>query len=156
MEFKEIIELIETIDNSELKFFELEQGELKLRLGKEMPETSINPIPVLPETVQPELTKQTITQETEVSEVSETQDDVEAPGRVVESPMIGVAYLQSAPGEPAYVQVGDRVEVGDTLLIIEAMKLMNEIKSDRAGIITEILVENESVVEYGQALVRIK
>lgn len=74
----------------------------------------------------------------------------------VPSPLVGVAYLASSPDKPAFVSVGDSVKKGQTLLIIEAMKVMNEIPAPRDGIVTEILVTNEEVVEFGQGLVRIK
>lgn len=76
-------------------------------------------------------------------------------GHVVTSPMIGTYYSASAPGEPAFVQVGDDVETGQTIGIIEAMKIMNEITADKSGVVVEILVENSEAVEYGTPLVRI-
>ncbi|CYU32802.1 acetyl-CoA carboxylase biotin carboxyl carrier protein [Streptococcus suis] len=79
-----------------------------------------------------------------------------AEGAVVESPLVGVAYLSPAPDKPAFVAVGDTVKKGQTLMIIEAMKVMNEVPADRDGVITEILVANQDVVEFGQGLVRIK
>ncbi|HFI0399970.1 TPA: acetyl-CoA carboxylase biotin carboxyl carrier protein [Streptococcus suis] len=79
-----------------------------------------------------------------------------AEGAVVESPLVGVAYLSPAPDKPAFVAVGDTVKKGQTLMIIEAMKVMNEVPADRDGVVTEILVGNQDVVEFGQGLVRIK
>ena len=79
-----------------------------------------------------------------------------AEGQVVESPLVGVAYLAPAPDKPAFVSVGDSVKKGQTLLIIEAMKVMNEVPAPKDGVVTEILVDNEEVVEFGKGLVRIK
>ena len=76
-------------------------------------------------------------------------------GHVVTAPMIGTYYAAPAPGEPPFVQVGDEVEAGQVIGIIEAMKIMNEIVSDRSGMVTEILVENAQPVEYGQPLLRL-
>ena len=73
----------------------------------------------------------------------------------VPSPMVGTFYRAPAPGESAFVEVGDRIRGGDTVCIIEAMKLMNEIETEVSGQVMEILVENGSPVEYGQALMRI-
>lgn len=73
-------------------------------------------------------------------------------GHVVTSPMVGTFYRSPSPGADAFVQVGDTVKEGQTLCIIEAMKLLNEIESDAAGVIKEILVENGQAVEYGQPL----
>lgn len=80
----------------------------------------------------------------------------EAEGQVVESPLVGVAYLAPTPDKPAFVSVGDSVKKGQTLLIIEAMKVMNEVPAPKDGVVTEILVDNEEVVEFGKGLVRIK
>ncbi|MFR3734160.1 MAG: acetyl-CoA carboxylase biotin carboxyl carrier protein [Enterococcus sp.] len=76
-------------------------------------------------------------------------------GQVITSPIVGIVYLQPSPEQAAYKSVGDAVKQGETVCIIEAMKLLNEITSDLDGTITEILVENEDVVEYGQPLFRI-
>ena len=86
----------------------------------------------------------------------EASPAVAAEVEVVESPLVGVAYLASVPDKPAFVQVGDSVSKGQTLLIIEAMKVMNEVPAPRDGIVTEILVSNEEMVEFGKGLVRIK
>ena len=69
--------------------------------------------------------------------------------------MIGTWYSASAPGEPAFVQIGDEVESGQVIGIIEAMKIMNEITADKSGVVVEIMVENAEAVEYGSPLVRI-
>lgn len=86
---------------------------------------------------------------------STTAESKELDGHVVTSPMIGTFYAANAPGEPAYVQVGDEVETGQVIGIIEAMKIMNEITADKSGVVTEILVENAEPVEYGSPLIRI-
>jgi acetyl-CoA carboxylase biotin carboxyl carrier protein len=75
---------------------------------------------------------------------------------VVESPMVGTFYRASSPGAPDFVQVGDTVTAGQTLCIVEAMKLMNEIESESRGTIAEILVENGQPVQFGQALFKIR
>jgi acetyl-CoA carboxylase biotin carboxyl carrier protein len=75
---------------------------------------------------------------------------------MVPSPMVGTAYLASEPGAKPFVEVGSKVKVGDTLLIIEAMKTMNQIPSTRAGTVTQILVEDGQPVEYGEPLVIIE
>ena len=73
-------------------------------------------------------------------------------GHQIKSPMVGSFYRSSAPGAPAFVEVGSTVKVGQTLCIIEAMKMMNQIESDKAGVVKEILVENEDAVEFDQPL----
>ena len=73
-------------------------------------------------------------------------------GHAVKSPMVGTFYRASSPGAKAFVEVGDTVKVGETLCIIEAMKILNEIESDKSGTVKKILCENGEAVEYGQAL----
>ena len=77
-------------------------------------------------------------------------------GPIISSPMVGTFYRASSPDSPPYAEVGTRVEVGQTVCIIEAMKLMNEIKAETAGTITKVLVENAQPVEFGQPLFAIK
>jgi acetyl-CoA carboxylase biotin carboxyl carrier protein len=73
-------------------------------------------------------------------------------GHVVKSPMVGTFYRAPSPGAKAFVEVGDRVNAGDTLCIIEAMKLLNEIEADASGVVKEVYVENGQPVEYGEPL----
>ena len=73
-------------------------------------------------------------------------------GHAVKSPMVGTFYRSSSPGAPAFVEVGSQVKEGDTLCIIEAMKILNEIEADKSGTVTQILGENGQAVEYGQPL----
>jgi acetyl-CoA carboxylase biotin carboxyl carrier protein len=73
-------------------------------------------------------------------------------GHTVKSPMVGTFYRSSSPGAPAFVEVGSQVKEGDTLCIIEAMKILNEIEADKSGTVTQILGENGQAVEYGQPL----
>ncbi len=81
---------------------------------------------------------------------------VDANLHVVKSPFVGTFYGSPAPGKAAYVKVGDKVKAGQTLCVLEAMKIMNEIDADMAGEIVEICVDNESLVEFGQPLFKIK
>jgi acetyl-CoA carboxylase biotin carboxyl carrier protein len=79
-------------------------------------------------------------------------DAAAAAGHTVKSPMVGTFYRSSSPGAAPFVQVGDTVKEGDTLCIIEAMKILNEIESDKSGVVKQVLCENGQAVEYGQAL----
>ncbi len=81
---------------------------------------------------------------------------VDANIHVVKSPFVGTFYASPGPGKPIYAKVGDKVKVGQALCVLEAMKIMNEIDADAAGEIVEICVENESLVEFGQALFKIR
>lgn len=73
-------------------------------------------------------------------------------GHAIKSPMVGTFYRSSSPGAPAFVEIGSQVKEGDTVCIIEAMKILNEIEADKAGTVTQILSENGQAVEYGQPL----
>jgi acetyl-CoA carboxylase biotin carboxyl carrier protein len=75
---------------------------------------------------------------------------------VIESPMVGTFYRAAAPGEPSFVEVGDRIGNGQTVCIIEAFKVMNELEAEVSGEVVEILVENGQAVEFGQPLIRVK
>lgn len=87
------------------------------------------------------------------TEVNINTESTGAPrGNKITAPLVGTFYLSSSPGQEPFVKIGSRVKKGDTVCIIEAMKLMNEVEADSDGVITEILVENESMVEYGQPL----
>ncbi|MEL6199332.1 MAG: acetyl-CoA carboxylase biotin carboxyl carrier protein, partial [Pseudomonadota bacterium] len=74
-------------------------------------------------------------------------------GHVIEAPMVGTYYASPAPGASPFIQIGDRVKAGDTICIVEAMKMMNQIESDADGVVKSIRVQNGEPVEYGQALV---
>jgi acetyl-CoA carboxylase biotin carboxyl carrier protein len=87
--------------------------------------------------------------------LAEKADDAAHPG-AVKSPMVGTAYLASEPGAPTFVSVGDRVKEGQTLLLVEAMKTFNEIKSPRPGVVRKIMIENQQPVEYGDILMIIE
>jgi acetyl-CoA carboxylase biotin carboxyl carrier protein len=87
---------------------------------------------------------------TAAAAIAETPAEVS--GHIVKSPMVGTFYRSSAPGSPPFVEIGSNVKEGDTLCIIEAMKLLNEIESDFAGVVKQILVENGQPVEFGQPL----
>ena len=91
-----------------------------------------------------------VTQEVDnlITPINKERDQANA----IKSPMVGVFYRASSPNAPVFSEIGQTVKIGDTLCIIEAMKLMNEIKSDRAGVIKTILIEDGEPVEYGEAL----
>ena len=159
MNISEIKDLLAQFDASTLREFSYKNGGEELSLSKNQT-SSVVASPVAPavEVVSP-APQAPVAPVVEVPSASDK--DVAAPasaaeGDVVESPLVGVAYLSSAPDKPAFVSVGDKVTKGQTLLIIEAMKVMNEVPAPKDGVITEILVANEEMVEFGKGLVRIK
>ena len=94
----------------------------------------------------------------ETSSIQERSRPPQVDSRSVEviSPMVGTFYQAPAPGEPSFVEVGDRIRLGQTVCIIEAMKLMNEIESEVSGLVLEVLLQNGEPVEFGQPLMRVK
>lgn len=154
---EDLMNLIDKLDQSSLVYFNYETEDTKLILAKEMPKNQEIQIKSAPETVVADtVQEETLVQEVEEVEIQAIPESISLEGEVVTSPMVGVAYLQANPESDPFIKVGDTVQEGDTILIIEAMKLMNEIQSTKSGIVTEILVDNETVVEFGQPLVRIK
>lgn len=160
MNLNEIKDLMAQFDQSSLKEFSYKNGTDELVFSKNeaklVAETSPTPQPVVP-AVAPTAAPQvpTTTPAAEAASESSVTDSV-AEGDLVESPLVGVAYLAAGPDKPNFVSVGDTVKKGQTLVIIEAMKVMNEIPAPKDGVVTEILVANEEMVEFGKGLVRIK
>lgn len=157
----EIETLIRLFDRSGLGELELEQGDTKLVLRRTR--TGISTVEA-PSEAQTSATGQQATSDASPPGKAQPQTapsadggvvDDETDGHVVRSPIVGTFYRQPSPEEEPYVNVGDRVDAGDTVCIVEAMKVMNEVRTERAGIIQEILVEDSAAVEYGQALIRI-
>ena len=160
MNLNEIKDLMAQFDQSSLKEFSYKNGTDELVFSKNevkfISETSPAPQPAVSVT-ESTLAPQTPTTTPAVEVVSESgASESEAEGDLVESPLVGVAYLAAGPDKPNFVSVGDTVKKGQTLVIIEAMKIMNEIPAPKDGVVTEILVENEEMVEFGKGLVRIK
>ena len=161
MNLNEIKDLMAQFDQSSLREFSYKNGTDELQFSKNearlVPEVAsqVAPAPVLatPSPVAPS----SASIETVVEEVpASVEASVAAEGDIVESPLVGVAYLSAGPDKPAFVTVGDSVKKGQTLVIIEAMKVMNEIPAPKDGVVTEILISNEEMVEFGKGLVRIK
>ena len=164
MNISEIKDLLAQFDASTLREFSYKNGGEELSLSKNQT-SSVVASPVAPdvEVISPAPQAPVVPVAAPTVDVvpSVSDTDVAAPasaaeGDVVESPLVGVAYLSSAPDKPAFISVGDTVKKGQTLLIVEAMKVMNEVPAPKDGVITEILVTNEEVVDYGKGLVRIK
>lgn len=147
MEFENLLRLIETVSGSELTGLKYEEGGVKLHLTKK-PGQGLGQNMI-----------QTRAAEMSVQSAPTVQSDMRAAktaGKIVESPLVGTFYAAPAEDADPYVAVGDKVKKGQTLAIVEAMKLMNEIESDYDGTIAEIYVENGQAVEYGQELFRIE
>ena len=160
MNLNEIKDLMAQFDQSSLREFSYKNGTDELLFSKNeaklVAETSPAPQPVVSAPA-PTVAPQALTSTPAVEVVSETSaTESVAEGDLVESPLVGVAYLAAGPDKPNFVSVGDIVKKGQTLVIIEAMKVMNEIPAPKDGVVTEVLVANEEMVEFGKGLVRIK
>ena len=151
MDFKPdyIEKLAKIISDNGLTEISLEDGEQAITIRKDLPEVIVGSTSSAPATtVQPAVT---------VS--AESAGNTEEPaqkGKAITSPMVGTFYSASAPDAPAFVEIGSEVAVGDVVCIIEAMKLMNEIKSEQAGKVIKICVKNGDPVEFGQVLMYVE
>lgn len=154
MNITEIKDLMAQFDTSSLREFSYKTSEGELVFSKNDRQVVSDTPAVSPTTVAPVPTIQV--EESALNESINERVSRESEGDIVDSPLVGVAYLATAPDKANFVSVGDTVKKGQTLLIIEAMKVMNEVPAPKDGTITEILVNNEEVVDFGKGLVRIK
>lgn len=150
MEIENLIRLIETVSASELTGLKYEEDGVKLHLTKKKGQVQVVAAPEISTGMEEAVAA--IAAEAPVV----AADSAPSGGKLVESPLVGTFYAAPAEDAAPFVAVGDTVKKGQTLAIVEAMKLMNEIESEFDGIIEEILVENGQAVEYGQPLFRIK
>lgn len=143
MDLRKLKKLIDLVQESGIAELEITEGEEKVRINRT---GSANPAAYFPQQAQAAAPLA----------VGATAAPVAAPaaetGHTLKSPMVGTFYRSPSPGSPAFVEVGQSVSKGQTLCIIEAMKLLNEIESDASGAIRAVLVENGQPVEYGQPL----
>ena len=151
----EIKEIINALDNSSVTEVELTCGngeKIKLKKKSEVKVVAAEPIevPAAPMVI-PAAPAAPTTPAVPAAEAAPV-----AEGKEIKSPMVGVFYAAASPDSDPYVQVGQAVKKGDTLCIIEAMKLMNEINAEESGVITEICVKNGDLVQFGQPLFKIK
>ncbi|MFQ9114326.1 acetyl-CoA carboxylase biotin carboxyl carrier protein [uncultured Eubacterium sp.] len=151
MNINDIKTLINEVSSSNLHEFRYEENGVKVQLSKGAIESGNNKS-IITATSQPKSQYlESESPEAEAETKSESQKE-EAPGNIVTAPLVGTVYLAPAENEPPFVSIGDKVEKGQPLAIIEAMKLMNEIESKYDGVVKDILVENESPVEFGQEM----
>ena len=169
MNFKDIKELLMLIDNTKLEYVKLNTSDIELEVSKkvvgniELGTKNTSVVENKENNIEKVLaTNNSKNEENNIINTNDTLEDELAKEDVVEfadenlkevkAPLIGTFYESPDPDSPAFVSVGDHVEKGDTLCIVEAMKLMNEIKSEFTGKVVEIKAANESMVEYGQTL----
>jgi len=168
-DMNELKELIEFLKDNKIGEFDLERGDLKVRIkfaqegGADLTgltrllatQAAAQPVAAMPVAAHPAAAP-VATGAAEPSGKPEAAEPEEISLHVVKSPIVGTFYESPSPGSPAFVKIGDQVEVGQVLCIVEAMKLMNEIESDAAGEIVKRLVQSGQPVEYGQALFAVR
>ena len=150
MDLRKLKTLIELVESSGIAELEISEGEERVRITRSLPPgaqpATAHPLPA-------GAAGPTLAAPEGAAAGGAPAPPAEPEGHVVKSPMVGTFYRAASPGAKPFVEVGDEVKAGDPLCIIEAMKLMNEIEADRAGVVKAILLENGQPVEYGQPLV---
>lgn len=157
MEFEHLIKLIVTVSASALTSFQYEEKGVKIKLGKEVKNAMSVGNAASADDRNIQNTTVVQTQEVSGPAAEKTEESSTKPeGKLVLSPLVGTFYTAPAEDADPFVAVGDTVKKGQTLAIVEAMKLMNEIESEYDGVIEEVLVENGKPVEYNQPLFRLR
>lgn len=147
MEFENLLTLIDKVASTDLTDFSIDNGDVKISMKRKQKEVVVTTVS------EGMAAQQAITQvPVSATSVQASQSDSIPDGNTVKAPLVGTFYNAASPENPAFVKVGDVVKKGQTLGIIEAMKLMNEIESEFDGVVEAILIENEQMVEYGQPL----
>jgi acetyl-CoA carboxylase biotin carboxyl carrier protein len=149
MDLRKLKKLIDLVEESGISELELTEGEEKVRISRNMSNGSM-PMQFAPQYFQ--APAQQAAPAAPAATVAEVAAPAAVEGHVVKSPMVGTFYRSPSPDSKSFVDIGSTVNVGDTLCIVEAMKLLNEIEADHAGVIKAILVENGQPVEYGEPL----
>jgi len=147
MDFKDIKKLLDAFDKSKTNILELETEEFRIYLDKTSPNVSSVPVTQ---------TVESAPVQTPVVQKVEAKPECEVEGELITSPMVGTFYQAPSPDSPPFVRVGDKVRKGDTLCIIEAMKIFNELEAEFDCEILEILVEDGQPVEFDTPLFRVK
>ena len=144
MDIRKVKKLIELLVESDIAEIEIHEGEESVRISRQssLP-TALTALPAIPPPPAPPTVAPAAQSEPPSEEIE---------GHVIKSPMVGTFYRSPSPGSKSFVEEGQQVAVGDTLCIIEAMKILNQIESDQAGTVKKILVENGQPVEYNQPL----
>jgi acetyl-CoA carboxylase biotin carboxyl carrier protein len=155
MDIRKVKKLIELLEESGVAEIEIHEGEESVRISRHMPGAPVAPAPIVVSAAAPASAPVAAAPAPTVAASPAPEPDVPA-GHTVDSPMVGTFYRASSPGASPFVEIGSKVSVGDTLCIIEAMKMLNQIEADKAGIVSAILVDNAEPVEYGQPLVVIE
>lgn len=147
MDIRKIKKLIELVEESGIAELEITEGEESVRIHRGGSSSAVQ--------YAPQMMQAPMMQSAPAPAAAPATVEVAAPvqtGHVVKSPMVGTFYRSSSPESKAFVEIGQSVNVGDTLCIVEAMKMMNQIEADKAGVVKEILVDNQEPVEFDQPM----
>lgn len=145
MDIRKVKKLIELLEESGIAEIEITEGEESIRISRYAQNIPVAPVPV----AAPVAAAPVAAEAAPTAAPAEAEED----GFEVTAPMVGTFYAASSPGAAPFVQVGDRVNEGDTLCIIEAMKMMNQIEADVAGVVKSIRLQNGEPVEFGQTMI---
>ncbi|OWW19041.1 acetyl-CoA carboxylase biotin carboxyl carrier protein [Noviherbaspirillum denitrificans] len=152
MDLRKLKTLIDLVAESDIAELEVTEGESKVRIVKSSGAPQNQVVMMQPQSMPHTVGAPVAAPVAAPAATPVAAAPAEPEGHIVKSPMVGTFYRASAPGNPPFVEVGATVKEGDTLCIIEAMKLLNEIDADASGVIKQILVENGQPVEFGQPL----
>lgn len=152
MDIRKIKKLIELLENSSLAEMEIHEGKESVRLSRHSQNATVQQVVSAP---QPVVQAQSVPQEQPSTPEKQADEESSKPvedGNIQRSPMVGTYYASSSPEADPYVKVGQKVNVGDTLCIVEAMKMFNQIESEFSGTVTKILVDNGQPIEFDEPL----
>lgn len=153
MDLRKLKTLIDLVSESNVSELEITEAEGKVRIVKASPPAVVLQTAAAPGSAAAPLAQAVAAAAATVPGVAvPAQTEEPASGFVVRSPMVGTFYRSASPGAAPFIEIGQKVNEGDTLCIIEAMKILNEIESEKSGTITQVLAENGQAVEYGQPL----
>lgn len=152
MDLRKLKTLIDLVAESDIAELEVTEGESKVRIVKSASVPQSQVVMMQPQSAHTTFAASGPASQMVAASAPIAAVPAEPEGHVVKSPMVGTFYRSSAPGKPPFVEIGASVKEGDTLCIIEAMKLLNEIDADASGVIKQVLVENGQPVEFGQPL----
>ena len=155
MDIRKVKKLIELLEESGIAEIEIHEGEESVRISRNSQASAAAPVQYMAPPAAAAAPAAAPAAE-EAPAAAEDSGSTVPSGHIVSSPMVGTFYSAPSPGAPAFVNVGDVVSEGDTLCIIEAMKILNQIEADKSGKVKAILVDNASPVEFGQQLVVIE
>ena len=148
MDLRKLKKLIDLVQESGIAELEITEGEEKVRINR-VGSPGHPGMMTIPQALAPMAAAPTTAV---IAAPAAAEAPAEPEGHIVKSPMVGTFYRSSAPGSKPFVEIGQNVNAGETLCIIEAMKLLNEIEADQSGVVKKVLVENGQPVEYGQPL----